>query len=115
MKNDIHPLPAAASLVIVVAGLRAAAPIVSLVLLAVLLATSMAPVVLFQLRRGWSTKRAILLTVLGVVLGGVLTAFLVGVSGARLARKLPAYESRLVEVHDSLASSLSARASIYPT
>lgn len=109
MKNTLHPLLAAASLVIVVAGLRAAAPIVSLFLLAALLATSVAPVVLWQLRRGWSAQRAILLTVLGVVLSGVLTGFLVAVSGARLARQLPAYESRLGEVHDSLASSLSAR------
>jgi predicted PurR-regulated permease PerM len=38
-----------------------------------------------------------------------LTVFLVGVSGARLARRLPAYESQLAEIHDSLASSLSAR------
>jgi hypothetical protein len=46
MKDTIHPLLAAASFVIVVAGLRAAAPIVSLFLLAVLLTTSVAPVVL---------------------------------------------------------------------
>ena len=49
---------------LVVAGPRAAAPIVSLVLLAVLLATSVAPAVLrllrerneARLRRGWSRK-----------------------------------------------------------
>ena len=109
MKNGLHPLLAAASVILIVGGVRAAAPIVNLLLLAVLLTTSIAPVVLWQLRRGWSKQRAILLTVLGVVLGGVLTAFLVGVSGARLARKLPAYERRLAEVHDSLAGSLSAR------
>jgi predicted PurR-regulated permease PerM len=109
MKKGLHPLLAAASLIVVVAGLRAAAPILNLFLLALLLTTSVAPVVLWQLRKGWSTNRAVLLTVLGVVLGGVLTVFLVGVSVARLARKLPAYESRLAEVHDSLASTLSAR------
>jgi len=109
MKNSLHPLLAAASLVLVIAGVRAAAPIVSLFLLAMLLTTSVAPVVQWQLRRGFRVNRAILLTVLGVVLSGVLTGFLVAVSGARLARKLPAYESRLADVHDSLASSLSAR------
>ena len=109
MKNGLHPLLAAASLIVVLAGLRAAAPILNLFVLALLLTTSVAPVVLWQLRKGWSTNRAVLLTVLGVVLGGVLTVFLVGVSVARLARKLPAYESRLAEVRDSLASALSAR------
>jgi len=54
MKNGLHPLLAGASLMIVVVGLRAAAPIVNLFLLAVLLTTSVAPVVLWQLRRGWS-------------------------------------------------------------
>ena len=72
MKNGLHPLLAGASLMIVVVGLRAAAPIVNLFLLAVLLTTSVAPVVLWQLRRGWSAQRAILLTVLGVVVGFIL-------------------------------------------
>ena len=37
-----------------------------LFLLAVLLTTSVSPVVLWQLLRGWSKERAILLTVLGI-------------------------------------------------
>ncbi len=109
MKNAIHPLLAAASIVIVVAGLRAAAPIVSLFLLAVLLTTSVAPVVLWQLRRGWSKERAILLTVLGVVTAGVVAGSLVAVSVARLARNLPTYEARLAEIGHSMAYSLAAR------
>jgi len=108
-KNTIHPLLAGASIVLIVAGLRAAASIVGLLLLAILLTTSIAPVVLWQLRRGWSKKRAILLTVLGVVIASVLTGSLVGVSVATLAQKLPTYEARLADVGDSLANFLAAR------
>ena len=109
MKDTIHPLVAAASFVIVVAGLRAAAPIVSLFLLAVLLTTSVSPVVLWQLRRGWSKERAILLTVLGVATASVVAGSLVALSVARLARNLPGYETRLAVVLHSLADSLAAR------
>lgn len=109
MKDTIHPLLAAASVVIVVAGLRAAAPILSLFLLAALLAISVAPVVLWQLRRGWSKQRAILLTVLGMVAASLVAGSLVAASVARLARNLPAYETRLAEVGHSLAGSLAAR------
>lgn len=109
MKDAIHPLVAAASFVIVVAGLRAAAPIVSLFLLAVLLTTSITPVVLWQLRRSWSKERAILLTVLGVATPSVVAGSLVALSVARLARNLPTYEARLAEIGHSTAHSLAAR------
>jgi hypothetical protein len=107
--KDTIPLVAAACFIIVVAGLRAAAPIVSLLLLAVLLTTSVAPVVLWQLRRGWSKERAILLTVLGVAAASVLAGSLVALSVAGLARNLPGYETRLAAVLHSLAESLAAR------
>jgi predicted PurR-regulated permease PerM len=109
MKNTIHPLLAGASIVIIVAGLRAAAPIVSLVLLAMLLASAVAPVVLWQLRRGWSKQRAIVLTILGVVLASLLMGTMVGVAAGRLSQNLPTYEARLVEVRDSLTGFLAAR------
>jgi predicted PurR-regulated permease PerM len=104
MKNQVHPLLVAAGFVIIIAGLRAAAPIVNLVFLAMLLATSVAPVVLWQLHRGWSKGWAILLTILGVVVAGVLTVTLVGLSIASLTPILPVYEVRLAEAGDFLAS-----------
>jgi len=47
-KNTIHPLLAGASIVIIVAGLRAAASIVGLLLLAILLTTSIASLATFS-------------------------------------------------------------------
>jgi predicted PurR-regulated permease PerM len=109
MKNTIHPLLAGASIVIIVAGLRAAAPIVGPLLLAMLLTASIAPVVLWQLRRGSSKTRAIVLTILGVIIASILIGSLVGLSVARLAQNLPTYEIKLVELRDSLVSFLAAR------
>ncbi len=114
MKNPAHPLLIAASLVILVAGVRAAAPIVNMVLLAALLTTALAPIALSQLRKGRTKSRAILLTVLGVILAGVLTAVLVGVSLVRLAHQLPTYEARLSEVADSLTSFLASQGILVP-
>jgi predicted PurR-regulated permease PerM len=88
--------------------------LVSLFLLAAMLATSVSPVVLKQLRKDRSAGGAILLTVLGIVVIGALTALLVGLSITSLAHKLPFYEARLVEVGDSLTSFLAARGIVVP-
>ena len=60
-----------AGFVIIAAGLRAAASPVNLVLLSMLIAATVYPVPLTLMKRGWSKQTAVLVTLLGVVVGGI--------------------------------------------
>jgi predicted PurR-regulated permease PerM len=91
-----------ASLVIIVAGMRAAASLLGFVLFAGLLATCLAPLVEWIGRRGVSRALALLTTILGVMIGGLVLATVLGASAVRLFQTLPTYEARLAEVQASL-------------
>ncbi|MCI0447868.1 AI-2E family transporter, partial [bacterium] len=106
MTNRIHPLIACASIVIIIAGLRAAASIVSLLLLAALLAASIAPLIVWQLRKGWSKNRSILVTVSGFPIVSIVMISMLLFSIARLGHQLPAYKPKLTQTINSLTHSL---------
>lgn len=95
-----------ASIVIIVAGLRAASSLVGFVLLAALLAISLSQFVAFIVRKGVPRSLAMLITILILIVGGVFLAMFVGRSMAELVQTLPSYTYRLSEFKESLQSLL---------
>ncbi len=84
-----------ATFVVVVAGMRAAEPILVPFLLSVFIAIICAPPLFWLQRRGLSTGLALLVVVLGVLLAGLLLGALVGSSVDDFSRDLPVYQDRL--------------------
>jgi len=98
MKQQIHPLLAVACIVVITAGLKAAASIANPLLLAALLAVSIMPLIMWQMKKGVSNGVAILLTVITVILAGTVLIVILGLSAARIAEKLPDYEARVADL-----------------
>jgi predicted PurR-regulated permease PerM len=107
MQSIRNPLVTAAAAVVIIAGMHAAAPIVNLVLISFLLAMSVTPLMEWAIHRGVSAGLAVTLTILGVVIGGLGLATLVGVSISSMIDELPLYEPRLIEIKESLVVWLS--------
>lgn len=84
-----------ACLVIIVAGLKLAAPIVNMVLISLLLAFSISPLQNWLIHRRLPKGLAVALTVLLILFGGSGLISILAVSVAGLIGKLPDYESRL--------------------
>ena len=99
------PLLEAACAVVIVGGIKIAAPLLTNIFLAWLLAYSISPLPDWLIRKRFPRTAAVLLTLLVVVGGGLAIAFLFGLSVSRLVDKLPAYQERLMEVF-SAASGL---------
>ena len=93
-----------ASIVIIVAGMKAASSILGFVLFAVLLSTCISPLVTLIARKGVPRNLALAITILFVILGGFLLASLIGTSISRLVQTLPGYESRLGELQRAFVS-----------
>lgn len=96
-----------ASLVLIVAGLQASAPIISPFLLALFLATLLYPAYQSLLQRGIPTWLAVSLMVLGVTLIGSGLIALLWVSIEQLRSNLWFYTNRLLEQRRSLEEMLS--------
>ncbi len=97
-------LVAIASLVVIVAGLKLAAPIVNLVLISFLLAFSISPIQNWLIRRKFSKGLAVIVTVLLIlVVGSGLISILV-VSLAGLIGKLPDYQARLTSLWNAVTA-----------
>jgi len=88
-------LVAAASVIILFAGCKTLAPILSPVLLSLLLALMIRPLVDWLARRRLPRVVTILVSLAGVVGLGFAVISLVGVSLGRLGEALPAYQARL--------------------
>jgi predicted PurR-regulated permease PerM len=84
-----------ACLVIIVAGLKLAAPIVNIVLISSLLAFSISPIQHWLIRRKIPKGLAVLITVLLILVGGSGLISILAVSVAGLIGKLPDYEAKL--------------------
>ena len=90
-------LVATASMVVVVAGMRAAAPILVPFLLAIFVAVISAPIYLALQRRGVPPVVALLLMVLMLVAIGFLGLGIVRSSLTGFSESLPKYQARLQE------------------
>jgi AI-2 transport protein TqsA len=91
----IRLLVAAASLVVILAGVRAVAPVLNNVLLALLLAQVMAPISRLLVLRGLKPALAVTLTVSSVLVFLVTVSVTLGRSLAGLTRDLPTYAAAL--------------------
>ena len=98
-----------ACIVIIVAGMKAAASILNVVLLAFLLARSIDALPNWFMKKRLSSGLAVLLTLLIVILGGLAVLLLFGTSIAGLMEKLPTYQAKLIRLWDGIGAFLSAR------
>jgi AI-2 transport protein TqsA len=98
-----------AGIVVICAGLRAAASTANLVLISLLLAMTVAPLPYLLQRRGMKHGPAVLLSVLAVLVGGlfILWVLVVGLKG--LQEKIPEYQAALAGLIDGLKSKLAER------
>ena len=97
-----------ASLVIIIWGVKAIAPLLDTFLLALLLAMSFSPLTAW-LRKRMSATLAVLVTVLVAVVGGLAVITLLGASIAQLVDRLPTYQVGLTTVRDQLLGFLAKR------
>lgn len=98
-----------ACLVILIAGMKAAAPLLNTILLAYLLALTLSPLQDWLMRNWLSPGLAVLTTVLLVIVGGGLVVSLLGASLAQLSDKLPTYQARLTDLYNAINATLAAR------
>ena len=96
-------------MVVIVAGLKAAAPILNIVFMAWLLAYSITPLPNWLMRKRVPSRLAVLVTLLLVVVGGLSVASLLATSVAGLAQKLPTYQARLTNLQETATTFLAAR------
>jgi len=99
----------AAGLVIIAAGLRAGAQPVNMVLLSMLLAGTIYPVPYWLMRRGWSNQSAVLVTLLGVIVGGGLLLVVLAASLRRLSENMPVYQQAFGQLIERVNAALAAR------
>jgi AI-2 transport protein TqsA len=97
-------LTATACVIIIVAGMKAAAPLLNNIFLAWLLAYSISPLPNWLMKKRVPTALSVLLTLLIVIVGGLAIASLFGLSISGLMQKLPTYQARLTEVLGSLSN-----------
>jgi predicted PurR-regulated permease PerM len=102
-------LAAGACLVIIVAGLKVAAPIVTLVLLGLLVAQSLSNVPMWLMKKGLKPGASVLVSILFVLAGGLLLVGGFSISTARLADQLPTYQARLSAIRDNVMTALVGR------
>jgi predicted PurR-regulated permease PerM len=100
---------AGACFVIIVGGLKLAAPIVSVVLLGLLVAQSLSNVPIWLMKKGLKPGLSVLVSILLVLVGGLLLVGLFSISTARLADNLPAYQTRLAALRDNVMVFLGGR------
>ena len=98
-----------ASAIVIAAGLHAAAATVNLLLISVLLAMSVSPISYFLEKRGVKHATAVLLTVLGSLVVGVVVVGSLAGALSGLQEKLPTYQAALSSLLTGLDGRLAAR------
>lgn len=98
-----------ACIIIIAAGLHAAADTVNLLLIAVLLAMSVSPITYWLETRGLKHATAVLLTILGSLVVGVLVVGTLGKALSGLQEKLPTYQAALTDLLAGMEGRLAAR------
>ena len=103
----LHPLQIGAYLVIIAAGMKLAAPILNNILLAVLLATSVMPIILWMMKKGLPKALSLSITIISLVLITLFIASIVSVAVVGVADKIPHYQEQLVSLKDGTVALLS--------
>ncbi|HWP90719.1 MAG TPA: AI-2E family transporter [Thermodesulfobacteriota bacterium] len=102
MNPPLRMLVGAACIVIIIAGMHAAASIVGFVFFAALLANSIVPIVDWMERKGLKHSLALSITIIVLIIGGMAITTLVGASLSKLIQTLPTYESQLTGLKESV-------------
>jgi len=97
----LHPLQITAYIILVMAGMKLAAPIINLILLALLLAGSVMPVIIWMIKKRLPKPIAILTIILILVISTVIIGSVVSAAVVGIAQKVPHYESQLVNLKNS--------------
>jgi AI-2 transport protein TqsA len=105
----LRVLLGAACCVIILAGMKAIAPLLNMVLLAWLMAYSITPLPNWLMRKHVPSSLAVLITLLLVVIGGITVASLLGLSIAGLIQRLPTYQADLTTLRDNVIGFLAGR------
>ena len=95
--------------IIIAAGLHAAATTVDLLLVSVLLAMTVSPMPYFLQKRGMKHGAAVMLTVLGALVVGVLVMGTLAAALSGLKEKLPEYQTAMTGLLTGLEGRLTAR------
>jgi AI-2 transport protein TqsA len=106
---SLRVLIVGACVVIIGAGMKAAAPVLNIILMAFLLAQSVIPFPIWLIRKRFKTGPAVLLTIVVFLFGGLVLISLLGVSIAGLIQKLPVYQEKLAALRDTIVTFLTAR------
>ena len=93
MKIDM--LKIGAYLVIIAAGMKAAAPILNVIFLAVLLGMSLMPIIIWLMKKGVPKPVSLLITIFVLIIVTVLIASILSVAVFGLADKIPQYEQQM--------------------
>lgn len=99
----------AAAIVVIAAGLHFAAATVNLLLISVLLAMTVSPVPYLLMKRGMKHGAAVMLTVLGSLVVGILVVGALAGALSGLQAKLPAYQEALSGLLGGLDTRLTER------
>ena len=94
----------AASVVLIIAGLKLAAPVVNLILISLLLAFSISPIQNWLIKKRFPRGLAVFVTVLLILIGGSGLISILAVSVAGLIARLPSYEASLTGLWNTINS-----------
>ncbi len=103
----LHPLQIAAYLVIVAAGMKMSAPILNIILLAILLAVSIMPLIIWMMEKGLPKALSLTITLLVLVLTTLFIGSVLSVAVAGIADKVPQYKDQLTALSESVVNFLS--------
>jgi predicted PurR-regulated permease PerM len=91
----LQALQISAYIIIIAAGMKLAAPVVNVILLALLLAMSMMPIILWLMKRGVPKPVSLLITIFLLIFVTVLIASILSAAAIGIAAKIPLYEQQL--------------------
>jgi len=98
-----------AAFVIVVAGIRSVSPIIDQLLMAVIVALTLSPLLLWLTSKGRSHLTAVVITVLVALIGGLLIAGMFGVALAGLIKRLPEYTAEFTTLKTNFENYLNEK------
>lgn len=91
----LHVLQIIAYLVIIAAGMKAAAPIINMILLALLLAISIMPVVIWLMKKSVPKVVTLLIIIFAIIIFTLLMGSILSVAIVEIADKAPQYEKQI--------------------
>ena len=92
----LHVLQISAYLIIIAAGMKLAAPVVNVILLAVLLGMSLMPIILWLMKKGVPKTVSLLITIFLLIFITGLIASILSAAAFGIAEKIPQYEQQLL-------------------